>query len=105
MPVRSKKRRPVSAPASHPLGAGAKVPVFIIADDGQPIFEGWVSIVSACISYPNWYRVRLRDEQVTRIRFINPDWQKNPERSFALLREFLHTGALSPFDEFFPPDL
>lgn len=105
MSVRSKKRRPVaeSGVHGHPAKVGAKVPVFIVAENGEPIFEGWADVVSACISNPHWYRVRFQHERVDRVRLIlPPSLHDDPILSCALLREFLHTGALSPFDDFFP---
>ena len=93
-----------SIKSAHPIKIGTNVAVFIIADDGEPMFEGWARIVSACISYGHWYRVRFQLEQVDRIRLIfPPSLHDDPAPSCALQREFLRTRGLSPFDEFFPP--
>ena len=71
---------------------------------GRLTYPGTAIVVHAWHTYEHWYAVRFKNEKVTRVHFINPDWQKNPERSFALLREFLLTGALSPFDDFCPDE-
>jgi hypothetical protein len=97
---------PFEAPSrtsAHPIKIGTDVAVFIIADDGQPIFEGWARIVSGCISYGHWYRVRFRSEQLERIRLIFPaSVHDDPVLSAELLREFCRTRGLSPIDDFFP---
>ena len=81
------------------------IPVFIIAIDGEPIFEGWAQVVAACISYPHWYRVRFQHEHVDRIRLIlPPSLHDDPALSCALLNELLRTRGLCPWTEFFPDD-
>ena len=90
--------------ASHPIKIGAEVAVIAVHAETGPVISGYGIIVGACFTYPHWYRIRLSGEQVTRIHFINPDWQRNPERSYELLREFLRTGGKSPFDDFWPSD-
>lgn len=100
-------RHPVgeSGVHGHPVKVGSKVPVFIIADDGEPTFEGLAHIVAPCISYPHWYRVRFQHERVDRVRLVlPPSLHDDPILSCALLSEFLRTRGLSPFDEFFPGD-
>ena len=96
--------KPRSINSAHPIKIGTDVAAFIIADDGEPTFEGRARIVSPCISHPHWYQVRFQFEQVDRVRLIFPSSLHNdPALSCALLREFLRTRGLSPFDEFFPP--
>ena len=79
------------------------VAIFALDQCGrQPFFEGWARIDGKC-PRPHHFRVRLLGEKTTCVRFVNPDWQIEPERSCALLREFWRENIAPPsIEEFFP---
>ena len=87
--------------ASHPMKIGAAVTVFAVGPFGQPYCEGHAVVVATCRT-AHHYHVRFLRERITRTRFVSPDFQKNPNRSLTLLREFLRTGSSSNLDDFFP---
>jgi hypothetical protein len=89
--------------SSHPLKLGDAVAVFGLSASGRPYLEGLAQIRSR-YDAPHFYRVRFKGERVLRTRFINPNWQRNPERSLALLLAFWDATASPSFDEFFPHD-
>lgn len=86
---------------SHTLKIGAAVAVFGRSQTGQPFIEG-SAVISATCPQPHNYRVCFHAEQVTRTRFVNPEWQRNPEHSLALLTEYWRSSLLPSFDDFFP---
>lgn len=87
--------------ASHPCKIGQTVAVFALEPSGRPFMEGRAFIESKRPT-AHHYRVRFTGEKVSRTRFINPDWQKGPDRSFELLREFWRASGSRSFDDFFP---
>ena len=90
-----------SIKSAHPIKPGTDVAVFIIADDGQPFFEGWARIISGCISYGHWYRVRFRFETVDRIRLVLPPAPHQHPALFAeAMREFTRSRGVNPWPEF-----
>jgi hypothetical protein len=78
--------------------------VFGCDPSGIAYHEGTATIHDCCAE-PHQYRVRFIGERVLRTRFINPDWQRDPERSLALLLAFWRASKSGSFDEFFPDDL
>jgi hypothetical protein len=95
---------PFEAPSmtsAHPIKIGTDVAVFIIADDGHPIFEGWARIVSGCISNGHWYRVRFRRETADRIRIVlPPSPHENPALLAEAMCELTRTRGLNVWSEF-----
>jgi hypothetical protein len=87
----------------HPIRIGRSVVVLTVDVSGIPRAEGR-GLVVAQGYYPNWYLIRFFHDRRIRVRFINPDWTKNPKRSCDLLREFLRYGADSSVEEFFPDE-
>lgn len=87
------------------LNVGDEVSVFTLEGSGRPILEGHAVIIARS-DQPHLYYVRFRDEKRSRLRFVNPDWQVQPERSFALLHAFWRSSrAADPqIDDFFPSD-
>jgi len=90
-------------PSSHPLKLGAVVAVFGLSASGRPYLESFAQVRSR-YDAPHFYRVRFKGERVLRVRFINPEWQRDPERSLALLLSFWDATMSPSFDEFFPND-
>ncbi len=85
------------------LGIGATVAVFALGASG-PYMEGTGTVVSSDAG-PNRYHIRFAGEATTKLRFVNPDWQVDPERSLALLREFWRFSHRDdPLVEDFFPD-
>jgi hypothetical protein len=89
--------------ALHPMKVGDPVAVFALNPFGEPYLEGWAFIRANCIQ-PHHYRIRFYGERVVRTRFVNPDWQQEPRRSYALLRDFWRASNESYLDEFFPDE-
>ena len=91
------------ARAESGITHGDTITVFALGPAG-PYVEGRARVVAAC-GQAHCYRVRFFGEKTIRTRFIHPDWQNEPERCLALLRQFwlastFHTST----DEFFPDD-
>jgi hypothetical protein len=100
----------MSVPDTSPLGAarqfeiGDAVTIFAITPSGRPFIEGRALVEARC-TRRNHFRVRFCGESVSRIRFVPPDWQAEPERSLALLIEFWESSAApSRYEDFFPDD-
>ena len=70
----------------HALKLGDAVTVFGIATSG-PMIEG-IGTIESYGPGRDRYHIRFIGDLVTRLRFIIPEWQSNPERSLELLREF-----------------
>lgn len=83
------------------MAPGQTVSIFGCRASGQPYLEGQATI-EASGDRPHFYRVRFHGERVTRLRFVNPDWQQDPAHSLALLIQFWRATASPSFDEFFP---
>ena len=90
--------------SSHPLKLGAVVAVFGLSASGRPYLESFAQVRSR-YDAPHFYLVRFKGERVLRIRFINPEWQLDPEHSLALLLSFWDATMSPSFDEFFPDNL
>ncbi|HVA79765.1 MAG TPA: hypothetical protein VNF29_02450 [Candidatus Binataceae bacterium] len=89
--------------ASRRFRIGTVVTIFRIGSAG-PFIEGHGVIVKAC-SQAFFFRVQFDSKKGSRVRFVHPDWQQDPERSLALLRTFWEASLAPPsFDEFFPAD-
>jgi len=83
------------------LKVGDAVTVFSL-ESLCPFIEGTGVIESLC---PNndLYWVKFTGDPNCRLRFVNPEWQTNPEHSLMLLRRFfLSDGSLPLFEDFFP---
>jgi len=101
IPVRQTSRHSRSKLTMHP---GEIVVIFGITSSG-PYLEGRAAIESACLQ-PHHYRVLFAGEKTSRVRFVHPDWQTDPERCLRLLRVFWQAStAPSVIEEFFPADL
>jgi hypothetical protein len=90
---------------SHPLHVGDVVAVLALDQAGHPVLEGQATIIAGCPP-PHIYRVRFQDEKRSCVRFVDPNWQAQPDRALALLRDFWRSNsAVNPqVDDFFPPD-
>lgn len=108
------RQRPVPASAARdtplrenaqPLSAGDEVVVFALSASGRPFLEGRATIVRRC-SQPHVYHVAFSGDRITRIRFVNADWQARPDRSLALLLEFYRSNRMTnpAVDDFFPDE-
>jgi hypothetical protein len=86
---------------SHPMKLGDFVAVFGRCASGQPFFEGSALIRWHC-GQPHHYLVQFKGDPVLRSRFVNPDWQRAPQRSLEFLLAFWRTSQTPSFDEFFP---
>jgi hypothetical protein len=86
------------------LEIGRVVTVFGVTASGQLFIEGRARIEAACAA-PHYYRVRFEGERVSRIRFVHPDWQRDPHDALELMNSFLCANDAAPsFDDFFPDD-
>jgi hypothetical protein len=90
---------------THPFVAGDQVAVFAFDHWGRPFLEGRAVIV-APTTRAHVYRVQFNNEKRSRLRFVNPEWQADAERSFALLLAcWRANGPADPqIDDFFPND-
>jgi hypothetical protein len=91
---------------AHPLRIGDTVAVLALDGSGHVWLEGQASIITPC-AQPHVYRVRFQNEKRDLVRFVNPDWQSDPERSLELLREFFRSNqdANPSVTDFFPDDI
>jgi hypothetical protein len=93
-----------NSPPKHILKVGDQVAVFGLSVSG-PFIEGRGTIVSYAPDRGlDRFYVNFNNERVNRLRFIALDWQADPDRSLALLREFWRSsGSDNPsFEDFFP---
>ena len=65
---------------------GDRVVIFYLGLGG-PLIEGWADIV-AFGPVHHQFHVRFIGETETRRRFVNPEWQRLPDCSLALLKAF-----------------
>jgi hypothetical protein len=99
---KSVRQRSTATPDSaHPIKIGAAAVVLALSSSGMAYIEG-CGIVEAAEQDAHLYRIRFVGERTNRTRFINPDWQVDPQRSCALLAEFLRWSASPQFEDFFP---
>jgi hypothetical protein len=87
---------------THALKVGDYAVVFAL-DSFGPSIEG-AGVIEACDAARNRYHIRFSGERITRLRFVNPDWQSSPERSLALLIEFWRSSHRDDpsVEDFFP---
>lgn len=90
---------------SHPLNAGDTVVVFALDRLGRVWLEGRATII-ACCPQPHTYRVCFQGEKRSTVRFVNPDWQAEPDRALALLTAFFRTNRTTnpSVSDFFPEE-
>ena len=87
----------------HGLTPGDVAIVFALNSTG-PTIEGIGVIENRCAEN-NLYWVKFIGEPTARLRFVNPDWQAEPERSLKLLRNFWRSQSeREPVIEDFFPD-
>jgi hypothetical protein len=91
--------------SEHALKVGDTVAVFSL-DSSGPSIEG-TGIIESYATAPDRYHIKFSGERVTRLRFIHPDWQADPERSLALLREFWRSNRIDNprIEDFFPDNV
>jgi hypothetical protein len=85
----------------HQITIGDAVAVFAFDPLGNLYLEGWAFIKAICAQPPHHYRVRFYGERVVRTRHIDPDSQREPKLSRALLYEFWRRNSSESFEEFF----
>jgi hypothetical protein len=78
---------------SHPLNVGDTVVVFALDGLGRVWLEGQAAIIARC-AQRHIYHVRFHNERRNRIRFVDSDWQSDPDRSLALLIEFFRANRI-----------
>jgi hypothetical protein len=110
-PWASQEQAPAQAHDTHPgcrestenaLRVGDRVAVFALAPAG-PSIEG-TGVIHSHADIGNHYWIRFANEQVLRMRFINPDWQAATSRSLELLLEYLRSASDDNpmIEDFFP---
>jgi hypothetical protein len=102
-PEQTPKRADAGFETSHPIRVGSVVVVLALDPFGVPFIEGY-GRVEQHGAKPHWYCVHFIAERLTHDRFVNPEWQKAPERSLALLHEFWASKDLVSIEDFFPDD-
>lgn len=86
------------------LRIGDAVTVFTLGHSG-PSIEG-IGTIESYDAAPHRYHIIFAGERIAKLRFINPDWQADPERSLLLLVEFWRSQRSDnpTIEDFFPED-
>ena len=101
MPATLSRGAPETPEALHPIPVASTVAVLGFAHSGCPFYEGQATIIRRT-HLPHRYFVVFDGESQTRVRFVHPEYQADPEAYLRWLTEFWLASREPDITDFFP---
>jgi hypothetical protein len=78
----------MQADTPHPLPPGTAALVYSISIVRRPFVEGRIRIISPIEGESSLYRVMFTGEALPQVRFVHPDWQRDPTTTLNILNAY-----------------